>query len=135
MKAANLHDEIAMVARELYENSGCSECRDLANWLEAERIVLVRHASQEMEEPEETGLEEEAEERELPRTEGYPANQEMEESEGPTVMEEIEVKASTVAPRRGRGFIELLGKRVSAQKSKAGERSPVKKKRAIEATV
>ena len=135
MNAANLHDEIAMVACELYENSGCVECRDLANWLEAERIVLVRHASQEMEEPEETGLEEEAEEREIPRNQGYPANQEMEESEGPTVMEEIEVKESTVAPRRGRGFIELLGKRVSAQKSKVGEKPPVKKKRAIEATV
>jgi hypothetical protein len=47
MKAENMHDEIAWAAYELYENSGCIECRDLANWLEAERIILARHASQE----------------------------------------------------------------------------------------
>ncbi len=52
MEAKNLHDEIASVAYELYKNGGCIECRDLANWLEAEEMVLVRHASQELEEPE-----------------------------------------------------------------------------------
>lgn len=48
----NLHEEIAMMARELYEKSGRVEGRDRENWLEAERIVLARHASQDLEEPE-----------------------------------------------------------------------------------
>ena len=49
----NLHDEIAMVAHEIYEKSGCIPCRELENWLEAEMIVLARHASQDIEEPDE----------------------------------------------------------------------------------
>ena len=49
----NFHDEIAKVAFELYERSGRMEGHDLDNWLEAERIVIARHASQEIEEPEE----------------------------------------------------------------------------------
>jgi hypothetical protein len=49
----NLHDEIAAVAYELYEARGCIPGRDLDDWLEAERIVLARHAGQEIEEPEE----------------------------------------------------------------------------------
>ena len=48
----DLHDEIAGVACELYEKSGYIQGRELENWLEAERIVLSRHASQEIEEPE-----------------------------------------------------------------------------------
>jgi len=48
----DLHDEIARVARELYEKSGYIQGRELENWLEAEKIVLSRHASQEIEEPE-----------------------------------------------------------------------------------
>jgi len=47
-----LHEEIAKVAYELYEKSGCIPGRERQNWLEAERIVLTRHASQEIEEPE-----------------------------------------------------------------------------------
>lgn len=49
----NLHDEIAMVAHEIYQRSGCIPCRELENWLEAEMIVLARHASQDIEEPDE----------------------------------------------------------------------------------
>jgi hypothetical protein len=49
----NLHDEIAAVAYELYEARGCVPGRDLDDWLDAERVVLARHAGQEIEEPEE----------------------------------------------------------------------------------
>lgn len=48
----NLHDEIAKVAYELYLRRGCVHGHDLDDWLEAERIVLSRHAGQEIEEPE-----------------------------------------------------------------------------------
>jgi hypothetical protein len=37
------HDEIAKIARELYEKSGRKEGFDLDNWLEAERIVMERY--------------------------------------------------------------------------------------------
>jgi hypothetical protein len=49
----NLHDEIAAVAYELFESRGCSYGCDLDDWLSAEKIVLGRHAGQEIEEPEE----------------------------------------------------------------------------------
>lgn len=42
------YDEIAKVARELYEKSGRIESRDLDNWLEAERIVMERYKEQEI---------------------------------------------------------------------------------------
>ena len=41
------YDEIAKLARELYEKSGSIEGRDLDNWLEAERIVMERYKEQE----------------------------------------------------------------------------------------
>jgi hypothetical protein len=37
--------EIEKLARELYEKSGRIEGRDLENWLEAEKIIMERHAS------------------------------------------------------------------------------------------
>ena len=37
------HDEIAKIARELYEKSGKVEGRDLDNWIEAERIVMAQY--------------------------------------------------------------------------------------------
>jgi len=49
----NLHDEIAGVAYELYEARSGIPGQDLDDWLDAERIVLARHAGQEIEEPEE----------------------------------------------------------------------------------
>lgn len=42
-----LYDEIARIAYELYEKSGRLGGRELDNWLEAERIVMARHAEQE----------------------------------------------------------------------------------------
>lgn len=42
------YDEIAKLARALYEKSGGVEGRDLDNWLEAERIVMERYKKQEM---------------------------------------------------------------------------------------
>ena len=48
-----LHDEVAAVAYELFEARGCIPFQDLDDWLDAERIVLARHAGQEIEEPEE----------------------------------------------------------------------------------
>jgi hypothetical protein len=41
------YDEIAKLARELYEKSGRVEGRDLDNWIEAERIVMERYKEQE----------------------------------------------------------------------------------------
>lgn len=49
----NLHDEIAEVAYELFEARGCIHGCDLDDWLNAERLVLARHAGQALEEPEE----------------------------------------------------------------------------------
>jgi hypothetical protein len=42
------HDEIARIARELYEKSGRKEGFDLDNWLEAERIVMKQYKEQQM---------------------------------------------------------------------------------------
>ena len=58
----NIHDEVAAVAYELFEARGRIPVRDLDDWLDAERIVLARHAGQDIEEPEEEeGPEETAE--------------------------------------------------------------------------
>jgi hypothetical protein len=46
MDNADFHDEIVKLASELYETSGRVEGRDLDNWLEAERIVKARHATE-----------------------------------------------------------------------------------------
>jgi hypothetical protein len=43
VNAFGLNEEIAKVARELYEKSGRIEGRDLDNWLEAEKIVMARY--------------------------------------------------------------------------------------------
>ena len=55
----NLHEEIAETAYELYEARGCIHGCDFDDWLEAERIVLARHAGQEIEEPEDVDASEE----------------------------------------------------------------------------
>lgn len=44
MKERNLHDETAKVAYEIHEKRGKIHGYDLADWLEAERIVLERYA-------------------------------------------------------------------------------------------
>jgi hypothetical protein len=43
---ASLHEEIVRVAGDLFEKSGRVGGRDLENWLEAERIVMLRHRQQ-----------------------------------------------------------------------------------------
>ena len=40
----NIHDEIAKLAYELFENSGRMYRCELENWLAAEKIVIERHA-------------------------------------------------------------------------------------------
>jgi len=89
----NLYEEIARTAYELYEKSGCINGRDFENWIDAERIVLTRHASQDMEEPEgeepltmEEGLIEEVEAT-------APVHARPEKEEYATVVEEIEVQS------------------------------------------
>ncbi len=52
MDDPNLYDEIALVARELYEKNGRVGGRDLDNWLEAEKIVRTRYAAMEKNEDE-----------------------------------------------------------------------------------
>ena len=51
----DIHDEIELEARNIYEESGMIEGRDLENWFEAEKIVTARHAA----EKEEAAVEEE----------------------------------------------------------------------------
>ncbi len=52
----NLQEEISKVAYELFETRGCVHGCDLADWFEAERIVLSQHAGQDFEEPEDVEL-------------------------------------------------------------------------------
>ncbi len=49
----NLHDEISIIAYELFESRGRVHGCDLDDWLNAEKIVLAGHSGQDMEEPEE----------------------------------------------------------------------------------
>jgi len=73
----NLHDEVARVAYELFKSRGCIPVRDLDDWLDAERIVLARHAGQDLEEPEEEdGPEETAEKVKTKASEESEENQE-----------------------------------------------------------
>lgn len=91
----NLHDEIAKVASELFEKSGCVPGRDLDNWLDAEKIVLTMHASQEIEEPEEGTDIEEAEAGLSGMAEGGWMTAGGEESGETTVVEEMETNGSS----------------------------------------
>lgn len=77
----NLHEEISKVAYELYLKRGCVHGHDLDDWLEAERIVLARHAGQEIEEPE-TG--------ETLEEEGIISESQPSTETGETVIEETE---------------------------------------------
>jgi hypothetical protein len=88
----NLKEEIARMAYDLYEKSGCIRGRDDENWLEAERIVLIRHASQDIEEPEgeEPMIAEEVISEEVEDKGRMYATQEIEEEA--TVIEEIDVR-------------------------------------------
>ncbi len=49
-----MHDEIAAVASELHQvKRGRGRGYDRTDWLDAEEIVLLKHAGQDIEEPEE----------------------------------------------------------------------------------
>ncbi len=124
----NLQEEIAKVAHELYEKSGCIEGRDCENWLDAERIVLSRHAGQDMEEPEgeEALIEEETIAEEIEGTELKPASQG--NNEGTTVMEEIEVREPARAKKRGSRITEAVEKIMSVKKSGPGKKADSSKK-------
>jgi len=124
----NLREEIAKVARELYEKSGRIEGRDRENWFDAERLVLSRHAGQDMEEPEgeevlvEEGIiAEEIEGTELKQT-GQGDNGEA------TVMEEAEVSEPLTAKKKGTGT-EAEG-RVARAKKVGPAKKPAVTKRA-----
>jgi hypothetical protein len=88
----NLHEEITKLAYELYEKSGYVNGRDFENWLDAEMIVLTRHASQDIEEPEgeEPFIVEEGIIEEIEGTAPMYARQNKEEYT--TVVEEVEVQ-------------------------------------------
>jgi hypothetical protein len=45
----NMNDQIAKVAYSIYEKNGKVDGRDLDNWLEAERILLVQNRKQQEE--------------------------------------------------------------------------------------
>jgi Protein of unknown function (DUF2934) len=112
----NLQEEIAKVARELYERSGRVEGRDRENWLDAERIVLLRHVSQEMEEPEgeEALIEEETIVEEVEATELKQTSKGSDE--GTTVIEEIEVAEPSIAKKKRAGITEVPKKIMTARK-------------------
>jgi len=123
----DLHEEIAKMARELYEKSGRIEGRDSENWLDAERIVLTRHAGQDMEEPEgeEPIIEEDIIAAEVEGTELKQASQE--EEEETTVMEEGEVKETFIARKKapkitGTPERTMTAKKVGAKKKTADQK-------------
>lgn len=95
----NLHEEIAKIAYILYEKNGCIDGRDAENWLDAERIVLTRHASQDIEEPEgeEPVIAEEGLTEEVEGTAPMYARREKEEYA--TVVEEMEVQSPALGTK------------------------------------
>lgn len=105
----NLREEIARIAYLLYEKSGYIDGRDVENWIDAERIVLTRHASQDIEEPEgeefivaEEGLIEEVEGTTpmyAGREKNATVNEEMEvQSPAIGTKEDLAIKAEKIRP-------------------------------------
>ena len=94
----NIREEIAKVAYDLYEKSGCITGRDFQNWLDAERIVLTRHASQDIEEPEgeEPII---VEERLVDEVEGIIPMHSRQNKEETIVLEEMEVKSPAIGTK------------------------------------
>lgn len=52
MSEANIYDEIARVAYELFEQCGCIHGHDIEHWCEAEEIVITRLQTETGEKPE-----------------------------------------------------------------------------------
>jgi len=76
-----IHDEVAVVAYELFETRGRIPVRAFDDWLDAEQIVFARHAGQDLEEPEEEdGPEETAEAKKTKASEGSDTEEGQEES-------------------------------------------------------
>lgn len=130
----DLHEEIARKAFELYKKKGCPEGRDVENWLDAERIVLSRHAGQDMEEPEgeETLFEEETIAEEVEGTELKQASQQEEEETAGT--EEIEAREPFVSKKTSRRITEaaektMPAKRVASKKKAAPQKRETSKKK------
>jgi hypothetical protein len=96
----NLQEEITKLAYELYEKSGYVNGRDFENWLDAEMIVLTRHASQDIEEPEgeESIIAEEGLIEEVEGTAPMYARQNKEEYT--TVVEEVEVQSLALGTKQ-----------------------------------
>ncbi len=119
----DLQEEIARKAFELYKKKGCLECQDIENWLDAERMVLARHASQDMEEPEgeEALIGDETIAEEVEGTEPRHASQEKEEEA--TVIEEIEVREPFIPKKRGSGIREVTEKKMLAKKGGSGKKA------------
>ncbi len=114
----NLHEEIAKVAYELYLRRGCVHGHDLDDWLEAERIVLTRHAGQEIEEPETDVMpEEEAISETMPVIETEETV--IEESEVPVITEKV----------TGRGRRKKATKEAEAKPKRARKTSTRKPKK------
>jgi hypothetical protein len=124
----NLQEEIARIARELYEKSGRIEGRDRENWLDAEKIVLSRHAGQDMEEPEgeEAIMEEGTLVEEVEGTELKQPSQA--NDEGTTVMEETEIREPFVAKKGGSRITEVAKKIMSAKKGGSGKQTAAPKR-------
>jgi len=123
----NLHEEIEKIAYKLYEKSGFINGRDAENWLDAERIVLTRHASQDIEEPEgeETILVEEGLVAEV--EEAAPKYTGRVKDEYATVVEEMEVQSPAIGVEEGAAIkkekirkakpADAKGKKMSLKKS------------------
>lgn len=123
----DLHDEIARVARELYEKGGCIQGRELENWLEAERIVLSRHASQEIEEPEgeEAIIASEEITAEVEGTGPGLARQDKEEEA--TVFEEMEAGGPFLAKKGGLKIKEMAEITTPAKKGGQGKKTAARR--------
>jgi hypothetical protein len=118
----NLQEEIAKVAHELYERSGCINGRDVENWLEAEKIVFSRHAGQDLEEPEgEESFPEEAEVSETAALTGQPQSG-LGNGDGATVMEEMEAGSAFAAPAPKKAPAEGTAGAMRMQKPAGGKK-------------
>jgi hypothetical protein len=105
--------------------SGGIDGRDYQNWLDAERIVLTRHASQDIEEPEgeepiitEEVIVEEIEEK-------APVHAKQKNEENATVMEEIEVQRPALGTKED---IAMRTEKIRPPKASAKEKKVTSKK-------
>ena len=123
-----LREEIAKIAYELYIKSGCIDGKDCENWLEAERIVLTRRASQDIEEPEgeepiiaDEGLIEEVEGT-------APAYAGWKPEEYATVVEEIEVQSPALGTKED---IAMKTEKIRPAKKAAAKKKKVSPKKTV----